>query len=309
MEDNVISTRSLVKEYGRTRVVDNVNINVKRGDIYAIVGKNGAGKTTIMKMLLGLAPETGGEISLFGESGRKNLSRNRRRIGAMIETPAFYPYMSAYDNLNYYRIQFGIKNTDCINQVLSTVGLENTKGKKFRNFSLGMKQRLGLALALLAEPELLILDEPINGLDPEGIIEVREILKRLNKEKNMTIFISSHILSELSLLAEKFAFIDHGRIISEADINEIQNSAGNETVLITGDNAAAAELIRLHFPEAEFETRENDIVIRSGYDEDILPLLTKNSISIKSVSTVTVSLEDYYIDLLRGYNNDKYNKS
>lgn len=300
MED-VIFVNSLTKDYGGTNVVNNVSLNVAKGDIYGIVGKNGAGKTTIMKMLLGLIPKSSGEISLFGKSDEESLQHNRGKIGAMIETPAFYPYLTASDNLNYYRLQMGIKDKSCVKSVLKTVGLENTENKEFKNFSLGMKQRLGLALALLGEPEVLILDEPINGLDPEGIIEIREILKNLNAEKGVTIFISSHILSELSLLANKFAFIENGSIIAQTDIDQIRNSAGNKTLLKTSDIERSCKIIRDKFPDARFEIEDENVVFTLGYESEIVAVLSTNGIVVNGISNVSVSLEDYYVKLLKEY--------
>jgi len=299
--EDVISVNSLTKNYDGTNVVNNVAFNVAKGDIYAIVGKNGAGKTTIMKMLIGLIPKSSGEISLFGKSDKENLEHNRGKIGAMIETPAFYPYLTASDNLNYYRLQMGIKDKCCIKSVLKTVGLENTENKKFKNFSLGMKQRLGLALALLGEPEVLILDEPINGLDPEGIIEIREILKNLNVEKGVTIFISSHILSELSLFAKKFAFIENGNIIDQTDIDQIRNSAGNKILLKTNDIEKSRKIIRDKFPKARFEAEDENMVFTSGYDSEIVSVLSTNGIIVNGISNASVSLEDYYVKLLKEY--------
>lgn len=301
MMEDVIFVNSLTKKYGGTNVVNNVSLNVAKGDIYGIVGKNGAGKTTIMKMLLGLIPKSSGEISLFGKSDEESLQHNRGKIGAMIETPAFYPYLTASDNLNYYRLQMGIKDKSCVKSVLKTVGLENTENKEFKNFSLGMKQRLGLALALLGEPEVLILDEPINGLDPEGIIEIREILKNLNAEKGVTIFISSHILSELSLLANKFAFIENGSIIAQTDIDQIRNSAGNKTLLKTSDIERSCKIIRDKFPDARFEIEDENIVFTLGYESEIIAVLSTNGIVVNGISNVSVSLEDYYVKLLKEY--------
>lgn len=301
MMEDVIFVNSLTKNYGGTNVVNNVSLNVAKGDIYGIVGKNGAGKTTIMKMLLGLIPKSSGEISLFGKSDEESLQHNRGKIGAMIESPAFYPYLTASDNLNYYRLQMGIKDKSCVKSVLKTVGLENTENKEFKNFSLGMKQRLGLALALLGEPEVLILDEPINGLDPEGIIEIREILKNLNAEKGVTIFISSHILSELSLLANKFAFIENGSIIAQTDIDQIRNSAGNKTLLKTSDIERSCKIIRDKFPDARFEIEDENIVFTLGYESEIVAVLSTNGIVVNGISNVSVSLEDYYVKLLKEY--------
>ncbi|MEG0377710.1 MAG: ATP-binding cassette domain-containing protein, partial [Eubacterium sp.] len=197
----ILKTHHLTKKYHHSIVLDNVSLTIKKGDIYGLVGKNGAGKTTLMRLITSLAFKTSGEIELFGESSDIGLNEAKKRIGTIIEESSFFPFFSAHDNLEYYRIQRGIPGKDSVSNALAFVGLSGTDKKKFKNFSLGMKQRLGLALAIMNSPDLLILDEPINGLDPTGIVDFRNILLKLNQEKNTTIFISSHILPELSNLA------------------------------------------------------------------------------------------------------------
>ncbi len=183
MSEYILKTTNLSKKYKKDFVVDSVNISIKRGEIYGFIGENGAGKTTFIRMITGLVAPTNGEIKLFSKEKADELGNVRKRIGALIERPAFYPYMTAYENLEAFRIEKGIPGKECIDKILKSVGLYEDRNKKLKNFSLGMKQKLALAIALLGDPEFLILDEPINGLDPMRIKEIRELLKKLNKEK------------------------------------------------------------------------------------------------------------------------------
>lgn len=210
----VMATYGLQKAYGSCKALDGVNMLVRRGDVYGLVGRNGAGKTTLMRMITGQSEATGGEMELFGASG-KNMRAQRSRTGAMIEIPSFSPFLTARENLEYYRLQRGIPGRQTVDEVLEQVDLADTGKKKFKSFSLGMKQRLGLALALMNRPEFLLLDEPINGLDPEGIVEFRNLLLELNRQYQTTILISSHILSELQNLATCYGFIDSGRMLEQ----------------------------------------------------------------------------------------------
>ena len=203
MSEILLQTRNLTKQYGRHRAVDDVNMHIKKGAIYGFIGRNGAGKTTCLKMISGLSTPSYGEIEMFGYKG-KDLQKVRSRVGCLIEAPGLYGNMSAYDNLNIKCKLTGIKKKGYIEELLKTVGLDTVGEKKTKHYSLGMKQRLGIALALVGEPDLLILDEPINGLDPQGIVEVRETIQKLAKERGMTICISSHILEELSQIMALF---------------------------------------------------------------------------------------------------------
>ena len=201
MSELILQTRDLTRRYGHTLALDHAALSVEKGQIFGLVGRNGAGKTTLIRLISGQSHPTAGEVTLFGASTPAALARARSRTGAMVEIPSFYPYLTARQNLEYYRIQRGIPGRECVDEALEQVRLTDTGKKKFKTFSLGMKQRLGLALALMNHPEFLLLDEPINGLDPEGIVEFRELLLQLNRERQTTILISSHILSELSTLA------------------------------------------------------------------------------------------------------------
>ena len=215
MSELILQTRDLTRRYGHTLALDHAALSVEKGQIFGLVGRNGAGKTTLIRLISGQSHPTAGEVTLFGASTPAALARARSRTGAMVEIPSFYPYLTARQNLEYYRIQRGIPGKECVDEALEQVRLTDTGKKKFKTFSLGMKQRLGLALALMNHPEFLLLDEPINGLDPEGIVEFRELLLQLNRERQTTILISSHILSELSTLATHYAFITRDLVLEE----------------------------------------------------------------------------------------------
>ena len=230
--------------YGDKPALDKINMSVKKGDIYALIGKNGAGKTTLLRLFTGQNAPDYGSIELFGKKGTHGLNEARKRTGAIIETPAFYPFFSAERNLEYYRIQRGIKDPSVVETVLKETGLYEAKDKKFKNFSLGMKQRLGIALSLMHDPEFLILDEPINGLDPAGIVEMRKLMLRLNKENGLTIIISSHILSELANMATCYGFIDHGQILQEMSADELEAKEKSYVKVRTSDGEKAVSYLK-----------------------------------------------------------------
>lgn len=214
MEDIILQTSKLSKAYGAKFAVDQVQITIKKGEIYGLIGKNGAGKTSLIRLITGLVHPTGGSLQLFGEESNEKHMEAQSRIGALIERPAYWEDMTAYENLMISRIEKGIPSKKSIQKVLDLVGLQ-VDNKKVKSFSLGMKQKLGIAMALIGEPEFLILDEPINGLDPTSVVEIRELLRKLNKEKGMTILISSHILSELEQIATCYGFIHEGKLVEE----------------------------------------------------------------------------------------------
>lgn len=235
MSSIILEAKSLTKEYKQTLALDHINLQIKKGKIYGFIGQNGAGKTTFLRLVTGLAFPTSGTLSLWGNSGTEELQKQRKRIGSMIETPALFPSMTAYQNMEVQRIQRGIPDKSVIKRTLDMVGLQDTGKKSVRNFSLGMRQRLGIAIALLNTPELLILDEPINGLDPAGIVEIRNLLKILNKEYGMTILVSSHILEELYQTASEFILIDHGKIIEEISDYELNERCKRHIAIKTTD--------------------------------------------------------------------------
>ena len=223
MSSVILEAHDLTKEYRHTVALDHIDLKIEKGKIYGFIGQNGAGKTTFLRLVTGLAFPTSGTLSLWGKTVEKELQEQRKRIGCMIETPALFPTMTAYQNMEIQRIQRGIPDKAVIQKTLDMVGLKDTGKKAVRNFSLGMRQRLGIAIALLNTPEFLILDEPINGLDPAGIVEIRNLLKSLNKEYGMTILVSSHILEELYQTASEFILIDKGKIIEEISDRELND--------------------------------------------------------------------------------------
>ncbi|WP_027634377.1 ATP-binding cassette domain-containing protein [Clostridium hydrogeniformans] len=304
--DTVLKTKNLTKKYHNQLAVNNANMEIKQGDIYGLVGKNGAGKTTLLRMISGLTIPTSGEIDLFNETSPKGLNKARMRTGAIIETPSFFPYLSAKKNLEYYRIQRGVVEKDSIDYALKLVGLDDTGNKKFKNFSLGMKQRLGLALTIMSSPDILILDEPINGLDPTGIVEFREILLKLNREKNTTILISSHILSELSQLATVYGFINDGVFIEQISSKDLDEKCRRSLAIKVNDAGKAAAILERELGCSEYEVLNNNEI--RLYDliespEKVSKALVINDIMLYSISSVGVNLENYFIDLIGGGHN------
>lgn len=301
MSDIVIQTRNVSKKYGASFAVNKANITIKKGEIYGLIGKNGAGKTTLLRMISGLTLQDEGEIELLSESSNKGLNKARSRTGSMIESPNFFPYLSAAKNLEYYRIQRGIAEKDCISKALETVGLSEIGNKKYKNFSLGMKQRLGLALSVLGSPDILILDEPINGLDPMGIAEFREIIKKVNKEYSTTVLISSHILGELSQIATIYGFIKDGKIIEEISAKDLSEKCRLCVSVKVNDSTKAAVVIENKLKCTEYEVlNNNEIRIFNFIDtpEIITEALVLNGINVSSIYLVGTSLEKYFIDLI-----------
>lgn len=255
MSEHVLKANQLSKKYQNIMALNKVSITIKKGSIYGFIGQNGAGKSTLIRTIMGLTYPTTGTFELFGENSERALIEARKRIGTIIEGPALYPQMTAAENLEAHRLLKGIPGKECINKTLKIVGLLNTGNKKVKNFSLGMKQRLGLAIALLGDPEFLILDEPINGLDPMGVVEIRELLKKLNQEYGITILISSHILSELHLLATHFGIIHNGELLEQLSAKEL-NEKCQQYLHIKVDNPNKAITVI----ESYLETHEVEVM-------------------------------------------------
>ena len=302
MSETVIQTKNIVKRYGKFSAVDDISISVERGDIYALVGQNGAGKTTLLKLICGLTPPSGGEIGLFGRNSPAQLGAARSHMGTMIETPGFFPYLSAKENLEYYRIQRGGKVKAKVEDALEFVGLDKTGGKKFKSFSLGMKQRLGLALAIMDDPELLILDEPINGLDPMGIKEFRDVILKLNREKKTTVLISSHILGELSQIATTYGFIGKGRLLERDTAGELKEKC-RSSLRIDVDNAElASDILKSQMGCENFHVSGNTLQIdeKSDSPELFVKALVEGGVMVSQVFRSGISLEQYFIKLIGG---------
>lgn len=303
MSELLLQTRNLTKQYGRHRAVDDVNMHIKKGVIYGFIGRNGAGKTTCLKMISGLSTPSYGEIEMFGYKG-KDLQKVRSRVGCLIEAPGLYGNMSAYDNLNIKCKLTGIKKKGYIEELLKTVGLDTVGEKKTKHYSLGMKQRLGIALALVGEPDLLILDEPINGLDPQGIVEVRETIQKLAKERGMTICISSHILEELSKLATDYGIIHNGCLVQELTREELMKKC-SERIELTLDNPKQAipVLDDMGFNSYQVIDKEHiHIFERLGESASLNMELAKAGIPVKGISITSEELENYFLRLTGGDN-------
>ncbi|MGL4789996.1 MAG: ABC transporter ATP-binding protein [Anaerotignaceae bacterium] len=299
MNEIIFKATNLCKKYKSSVVLDNVNLTINKGDIYGFVGENGAGKTTLIKILTGNSFKSSGNISLFGATTDEDIAKKRRHIGAIIETPAFYPNMSAYDNLNLHAIQCGIEDLSRIDEVLELVSLENTK-KRAKHFSLGMKQRLGLAFALLNNPDFIILDEPMNGLDPVGISELRELLKKLNRENNITILISSHLLNELSNIATRYGFISKGKLLKELSQKELIDECKQYLHIKTDNVERTVQVIRNEFNTEDYAVLEGSIKLYSCLDKagEITKALALSSILVSEISVKGDDLENYYMNLI-----------
>lgn len=307
MRENVLATRNISKKYGNKLAVDDVSMTVKKGDIYGLVGKNGAGKTTLIRMALSLTRPTSGDFELFGADNEMDRIKAHTRVGCIVETPAFYPYLTAKQNLEYYRIQRGIVDKNCVDEALSLVGLSDTGKKKFKGFSLGMKQRLGLALAIMGNPDFLILDEPINGLDPMGIKEIRDLLLRLNRIKNTTILISSHILGELSQLATCYGFINEGKLIQEISAQELEENCKHCLAVKVDDAECAAAILEEKLKCKDYEVLNNNLIKVYAYLDEphvVNKALLNAGVIVSSFERVGSSLEEYFLELIGGEKND-----
>lgn len=300
MQEIVLQTNNLTKKYKDFVALDNATITIHKGDIYGLIGRNGAGKTTLMKTITTLTNKTGGSFSLF--DSEEELTESKRRIGCLIESPAFFDNLTAYQNLKYYSIQKGIVDEKQIDKVLKTVDLYKERNKKFKKFSLGMKQRLGIAFAILDNPDFIILDEPINGLDPIGIKEIRDTLKRLNEEEKITILISSHILSELYLIANHFCFIDKGRIIKDISKEELDLECSKCIVIRTKDVQKATVVLEKELSTTNYKVIDNTEIRLYDYLENsakVNKTLLSNDIEIMGIYESGISLEDYFDSLIK----------
>ena len=300
MKEYVVETRQVTKSYGSLLALDDVSIHVKRGEIYGLIGDNGAGKTTLLKSLVGHIWPTKGSIILFGQQEEKGLERCRKQVGAMIEEPGYFPYLSVEKNMEYCRLLKGIPGKGRTKEVLQLVGLWDGRKSKCKELSMGMKQRLGLAIAMIGEPQLLILDEPINGLDPSGIIEFRNLLHRLNEEKNITILLSSHILSELQQTATTFGFLSKGKVIEEIGVKELKEKCADYLEISVSEVEAYAAILDKHFPDEQYKILPNHVIQLScpkRATEEYSRLAASQGILITGLERHQHSLEDYYMNL------------
>lgn len=297
----VLTTDALSKQYGHFKALDQLTLHVPKRAIYGFVGKNGAGKTTLIRVICGLQSPTSGEYALYGSSHRQpGIRAARRRMGAVVETPSIYLDLTAEENLKQqYRI-LGLPSFDGIPQLLGLVGLQSAGRKKVRNFSLGMKQRLGIAVALAGDPDLLVLDEPVNGLDPQGIVEMRELILKLNREQQITVFISSHILDELAKLATHYGFIDGGRIVKEISAPELEAACRKcARVEVTDAKALTRVLDEMGVEYTLLSDHTADVFARVNVSRLTLALAAQQC-ELLSLHERDESLESYYMNLVGG---------
>jgi len=303
MSDYIIKTHNLTKRYSEQTAVNNVDLNVRRGRIYGILGRNGAGKTTIMKMLMGLTSITSGEALIFNKPFKKGSRDIYSRIGCIIENPFFYPNLTATENLNVMARLRGITRKNAVEKALETVGLPYNDNKPVSKYSLGMKQRLSIANAIQHEPELLILDEPINGLDAIGIVEMRNLIKEMSAKQGKTIMISSHILSEISLLADDIGIINNGTLLVEGSFAELDKKNRKYILLQVSPIEKACNLLEQKFGLNNYSVEDGQSIRIYSIDIDVAEIvktLALNDIAVTSIQTCTDSLEDYFKKITGG---------
>ena len=303
MKNYIIETKNLTKVYGEQKAVNSVNLHIEKGSIYGLLGRNGAGKTTIMKMILGLTDITNGEVSVFNQNIKGNEKKIYPRIGAIIETPGFYPNLTGTENLEIFALLRGTAFPDAVKNALEVVGLPHKDKKLFGNYSLGMKQRLGIANAILHDPEVLILDEPTNGLDPIGIAEVRNFIKDLSIKKGKTILISSHILSEITLLADTVGIIDKGVLLEESSMEELNKKNRKYIMLEVSDVSKTTIVLEKEFGITNYSVEDNNHVKIYSHGLDMAKInksLVMNGISVASSQSCFDSLEDYFKKITGG---------
>ena len=305
MEDMVLQLKGIKKRYGSQQVLKQVDVTINKGQIYGLVGKNGAGKTTLMRILTGLTKQQAGSMWLLGENGKNGYDEARKKMGSIIETPSFYPFFDGKTNLEYYNRQLGGKAN--VDEVLELVGLGKSGKKKFKNYSLGMKQRLGIGLAILNDPEFLVLDEPINGLDPMGIVEVRNLIRKLNQERNITIIISSHILGELESIATNYGFLDKGIILEELSKEELEHKCRPNWKIRVNELDKVLSLLQEKYGFFQIEKEEGSLILKESllYPEQLTREIVEKGYDLYEFSMINKSLESYYLDLIENHKSGR----
>ena len=300
----ILQTNSLTKKYKNFQALNGLSMHVPKGSIYGFVGKNGAGKTTLIRLICGLQEPTSGDFSLYDiQNNSRNIVKSRRRMGAVVETPSIYMDMTAEENLKQQYLILGLPSYDGIQELLKLVGLENTGKKKAKNFSLGMKQRLGIAIALAGDPDFLVLDEPVNGLDPQGIVEMRELLLKLNRERQITILISSHILDELSRLATHYGIIDQGRMVKELSAEDLETFCRKCVRMEVTDTKALTRVLDTMKLDYKIISSTTADVFAKVNVTQIVTALAKANCEVLSMHERDERLESYYISLVGGGSN------
>jgi len=306
MNEHVLKTNSLTKSYHGVNALHDVSVTLEAGRIYGLIGQNGAGKTTLMRLVAGLSFPSGGNIELFGQTGERALQVERKRLGCMIEYPSLTPNMTAKENLKLHRIMRGIPNKEVEDELLELVGLSDTKKKKAKNFSLGMKQRLGIAIALLGNPELLILDEPINGLDPLGVVEIRNLLKKLCEEQQMTILISSHNLPELYQTATDYIIIHKGEVKQALTLAGLEERCKHHILISCDQPEKLVSVLEMKLNTTNYKVMPDKTVKLYDYldeKERVARTLFENGIIVTNLSNEGDTLEGYFVSIVGGDKN------
>ena len=300
----VLKTNALSKSYKDFKALNGLSMNIPKGAIYGFIGKNGAGKTTLIRLICGLQEPTSGDYTLYGRKNTdRNIVKSRRRMGAVVETPSIYLGMTGVDNLKQQYRTLGLPSFDGLTEILKLVGLDNTGKKKAKNFSLGMRQRLGIAIALVGDPDFLVLDEPVNGLDPQGIIDIRELILKLNLEQQITVLISSHILDELSKLATHYGFIDNGHIVKEMSKDELEAACKKCIRMEVSNIKALAHVLDEMRIDYKVTTSKTADVYAKVNISKLIAALTKENCEVISIQERDESLESYYVSLVGGGKN------
>lgn len=303
--EHILTTTALSKKYKKIQAICDLNIHIPKGSIYGLVGRNGAGKTTLIRIICGLQEPSSGEYTIYGISNNDiKVAKSRQRMGAVIETPSLYSDMTAEENLKQQALVIGLPSYESIPEILNLVGLENTKNNKVRNFSLGMKQRLGIALTLIGNPDFIVLDEPINGLDPQGIVEVRELILKLNRERGITVLISSHILDELSKLATHYGFIEKGHLLKETSSAEIEATCRKCILIEVNNTTALTRILDSIVQDYEIISESTAKIYDSISVTALVRALDKENCEILSLREQDENLETYFINLVGGEKND-----
>lgn len=306
MSDVILETRNLTKKYRNQVALDNASITLKKNHIYGFIGENGAGKSTFMKLIAGLTFPTSGDMTLMGETEKGAIENKRKLVGTMIEGPYLYPNYSVRQNVEIQRILVGNPDTSATDRMIEMVGLQESSKKKAKKLSMGMKQRLGIAMAMIGNPKFLILDEPINGLDPKNIVTLRNMLKKINEEHECTIFVSSHILSELYLLATDFIFIHKGRIIETSTHEELEEKCSQYILVRDNNIPETVTILEKYFPEVTYKVVADDTVKINGKPDmkaELSGYLMQAGIVISELSEKEMTLEEYFMSITGGERN------
>jgi len=301
--EKIVVTRRLCRRYGKAMAVDDVNISVEKGQVYGLVGRNGAGKTTVLRLLSAQSLPTSGEIELFGETSDAGLSKARARTGAMVDIAAFYPYLSARENLEYFRLQRGIPGKGRVDEALEFVNLEHAGDQHFKHFPMEMKQRLSLALAIMSYPDLLLLDEPVNGLDPEAIAEFRRILISFRREREVTMLVSSHSLPELTGLVTHYGFIDKGRMLEQISAADLEEKSRACLLLRVGDPASAAIILERQLGSCNYEVLPDNLIRLYDFLEEpqkVTAAVVRGGVDLLSAEISSANPESYFQALIGG---------